>query len=55
MKRALDITVAVLGLLILSPLLLVALIVIWLQDFSSPFFMALLSHGKVALNGGECT
>lgn len=48
MKRALDITVAVLGLLILSPLLVVVLVVIWLQDCSSPFFMAL----RMAKGGG---
>jgi lipopolysaccharide/colanic/teichoic acid biosynthesis glycosyltransferase len=48
MKRALDITVAAFGLLILSPLLLVALVVIWSQDFSSPFFLA----PRIAKGGG---
>jgi len=39
-KRALDISVAALGLLILSPLLMVAAAAIWLQDFSMPFYVA---------------
>ncbi len=40
MKRALDITVAALGLLVLSPLLAVLCLLIWLQDFHSPFYIA---------------
>lgn len=40
MKRLLDITVAFLGLLILSPLLIVLCIAIYLQDYHSPFYVA---------------
>lgn len=37
-KRLLDVTAATLGLLIASPLLFVAAVAIWLQDFHSPFY-----------------
>ena len=40
MKRLLDIAVAFLGLLILSPLLIVLCIAIYLQDYHSPFYIA---------------
>ena len=40
MKRLLDFTAAFLGLLILSPLLVVIAILIWLQDYKSPFYVA---------------
>lgn len=40
MKRLLDIIVAFLGLLILSPLLMVLCIAIYLQDYHSPFYIA---------------
>ena len=40
MKRLLDITVAFLGLVILSPLLIVLSLVIYLQDYHSPFYIA---------------
>ena len=40
MKRLLDLMSAVLGLVILSPLLVVLAIAIWLQDFHSPFYVA---------------
>ena len=40
MKRILDILVAFLGLVLLSPVLLVVLVLIWLQDFHSPFYIA---------------
>lgn len=40
MKRLLDISAAVLGLVILSPALLLLSLLIWLQDFRSPFYVA---------------
>lgn len=40
MKRLFDFTVAFLGLLLMSPLLLVFMLLIWLQDFHSPFYIA---------------
>ncbi len=40
MKRLLDICIAVVGLSILSPLLIVILIMIWLQDHHNPFYIA---------------
>jgi lipopolysaccharide/colanic/teichoic acid biosynthesis glycosyltransferase len=40
MKRLLDITVAALGLVLLSPVLIVLCILIWLQDRHSPFYVA---------------
>ncbi len=40
MKRLLDITAALFGLLLLSPLLIVLSIAIWLQDYHSPFYIA---------------
>jgi lipopolysaccharide/colanic/teichoic acid biosynthesis glycosyltransferase len=40
MKRLLDISVASVGLLLLSPLLVVLAIAIWLQDYHSPFYVA---------------
>ena len=40
MKRLLDITAAVIGLVLLSPLLLLLSIAIWLQDYHSPFYIA---------------
>ena len=39
MKRLFDVTAAFLGLLILSPLLLVVSILVWLQDRHSPFYI----------------
>lgn len=39
-KRAIDLIVAILGLTILSPILIVVAIAIWLQDFHSPFYVA---------------
>ncbi|MEO1034874.1 MAG: sugar transferase [Pseudomonadota bacterium] len=38
--RVLDFLLAALGLIVLSPLLLVAILAIWLQDFHSPFYIA---------------
>jgi len=40
MKRVLDFTVALTGLIVVSPLLLAVMIAIWLQDFRSPFYIA---------------
>ncbi len=40
MKRLLDITAAAIGLIVLSPLLIVLCILIWLQDYHSPFYIA---------------
>jgi lipopolysaccharide/colanic/teichoic acid biosynthesis glycosyltransferase len=39
-KRAFDLTAAILGLTLLSPILVVVAIAIWLQDFHSPFYAA---------------
>lgn len=39
MKRAFDATAALIGLLVLSPLLLVLCILVWLQDRHSPFYI----------------
>lgn len=40
MKRLLDVIVALTGLVVLSPVLLVLSIAIWLQDYHSPFYVA---------------
>ncbi len=40
MKRTFDIIVSLTGLLILSPILLMFILLIWLQDFHSPFYIA---------------
>ena len=40
MKRLLDIVAATLGLVLLSPLLIVLSVAIWLQDYHSPFYIA---------------
>lgn len=47
-KRAFDILVAALGLLLLSPLLLTVMFAIWLQDRQSPFYIA----PRMACGGG---
>jgi lipopolysaccharide/colanic/teichoic acid biosynthesis glycosyltransferase len=49
MKRALDFTVALVGLTVTSPLLLAVTIAIWLQDFRSPFYIA----PRAACGGGQ--
>jgi lipopolysaccharide/colanic/teichoic acid biosynthesis glycosyltransferase len=48
MKRVLDISIAILGLLITSPVLIPVCILISLQDFGSPFYIAsrVGKHGK---------
>ena len=40
MKRALDITVAFIGLLATSPVLLPVILVVWVYDWHSPFYVA---------------
>jgi lipopolysaccharide/colanic/teichoic acid biosynthesis glycosyltransferase len=40
MKRTFDFTVALVGLALASPLLVILMIAIWLQDFASPFYIA---------------
>ena len=40
MKRLLDLALATLGLIVLSPLLIVLSILIWLQDYHSPVYIA---------------
>lgn len=40
LKRLFDLVVSLCGLLVLGPLLLVFMLLIWLQDFSSPFYIA---------------
>ncbi len=41
MKRLFDITLSLFGLLIASPVLLMVMLLVWLQDFHSPFYIAL--------------
>ena len=48
MKRAFDFTAALVGLVIASPLLLLVMLAIWLQDFASPFYIA----PRMARGGG---
>jgi lipopolysaccharide/colanic/teichoic acid biosynthesis glycosyltransferase len=48
LKRAFDILVAALGLLLFSPLLLAVMLAIWLQDRHSPFYIA----PRMARDGG---
>ena len=48
LKRAFDILVAALGLLVFSPLLLLVMLATWLQDFASPFYIA----ARMARGGG---
>lgn len=40
MKRVFDIVLSVVGLLVMSPLLLIFMLLIWLQDRYSPFYIA---------------
>jgi lipopolysaccharide/colanic/teichoic acid biosynthesis glycosyltransferase len=40
MKRLLDILAALCGLILLSPLLLIVMVLIWRQDYHSPFYIA---------------
>ncbi len=49
MKRLVDIILSVLGLILTAPLMIPALIAVWLQDFKSPFYVADRS-GKDEIN-----
>lgn len=40
MKRVFDFTAALVGLIVVCPLLLAVMVAIWLQDFHSPFYIA---------------
>jgi lipopolysaccharide/colanic/teichoic acid biosynthesis glycosyltransferase len=40
MKRLTDIVLSIIGLVILSPIFFIFMLLIWLQDFSSPLFIA---------------
>lgn len=48
MKRIFDICVSLLGLILFSPLMFILMILIWLQDYKSPFYIA----SRVAKGGG---
>lgn len=48
MKRLLDFCVALLGLIVASPILLLFMFLVWVQDWKSPFYMA----PRVARGGG---
>lgn len=48
MKRFFDIVCSFFGLVLFSPLLIPVMVLVWLQDFSSPFYVA----PRVAKNGG---
>ncbi len=62
MKRAFDLLSALGGLLLLSPLLLLAACAVFLEDRHSPLFLgvrvgrfgAAVSHGEVPVNDSEC-
>lgn len=49
MKRLVDIVISLIGLLISAPLLLPVIVIIWLQDFRSPFYIA----PRVGKNGRD--
>ncbi|MBF0610260.1 MAG: sugar transferase [Magnetococcales bacterium] len=49
LKRLFDILASASGLILLSPLLLPVLLLIWLQDFNSPFYIA----NRIAKGGGR--
>lgn len=40
MKRAFDLVLSILGLIVLSPVLLPVILLVWLQDWHSPFYIA---------------
>lgn len=48
MKRLFDIVLSLAGLLVMSPVLLIFMLLIWLKDFHSPFYIAprVGQHGK---------
>jgi lipopolysaccharide/colanic/teichoic acid biosynthesis glycosyltransferase len=39
-KRVLDFTASLFGLLVLSPILIVVIVLLWMQDYKSPFYIA---------------
>lgn len=45
-KRLFDIVVSFVGLLVLSPFLLLFMLLIWLQDFRGPFYIAPRARGR---------
>lgn len=49
MKRLVDIVISLIGLLISAPLLLPVIVIIWLQDFRPPFYIA----PRVGKNGRD--
>ena len=51
LKRLFDIVFSLLILVIFSPILVVAILLVWLQDFKNPFFLA----KRVSRGGGEFT
>ena len=54
MKRAFDLSVALVGLAIASPFLAAIAVGIWLQDFASPFYVPLrMARGGGAFPHGE--
>lgn len=40
MKRVLDFTASLFGLLVLSPILIVVIVLLWMQDYKLPFYIA---------------
>lgn len=50
-KRCFDIIFSLLGIIIVSPILLLSILVVFLQDFKNPIF----SHKRVGLNNNEFT
>ena len=40
MKRIIDIAISLLGLIVITPILLIIMVFVWLQDFSSPLYIA---------------
>lgn len=51
LKRVFDIVIALVALILTSPILLISMLAVWLQDRHSPFYMA----RRVARGGGDFT
>lgn len=51
LKRGADIILSLIGIIVTSPILLIALLIVYLQDFKNPIF----SHKRVGLNNKEFT
>ncbi|MHB9111371.1 MAG: sugar transferase [Thermoleophilia bacterium] len=49
LKRLFDIVASACGLILLSPLILLSMLLVWLQDYHSPFYIAL----RMARGGGK--